>query len=73
MEIRNCESSNVERDHRAEAGGWFPKFRMTIACSNKKNGGRRIRSHALTNKALLGKWGWRYAIENNRTLKEIIG
>ena len=41
-------------------------------CLGKEKGGLRIRSLATLNKALLGKWAWRFAVEDNPMWKKVI-
>ena len=36
-----------------------------VVCLNKEKGGLSIQSLATLNTALLGKWAWRFAVEDN--------
>ena len=41
-------------------------------CSSKERGGLSIRDLSLVNKALLGKWIWRFAEEESSYWKDVI-
>ena len=41
-------------------------------CLSKEKGGLGIRSLDTLNKALLGKWSWRFAVEDNPMWKKVI-
>ena len=43
-----------------------------IVCSGKENGGLGIRSLSLVNKAMLGKWVWRFEEEESSIWKKVI-
>ena len=43
-----------------------------IICSSKERGGMGIRSLFTMKRALLGKWVWRFSIDNNSPKKNVI-
>lgn len=50
----------------------FHLVRWETVCSNKIRSGLHIRNPSLVNRALLGRWGWRFAMEENSFWKKAI-
>ena len=71
-------SSRLEKIQRDFLWGSSPSIRKIhllnwkTVCTSKVKGGLGIRSPALMNEALLGKWAWRFAEEENSAWKSII-
>ena len=43
-----------------------------LVCYAKEKGGLGIHSHSIVNKALLGKWVWKFTEEQNSIWKDVI-
>ncbi|KAJ9697075.1 hypothetical protein PVL29_009023 [Vitis rotundifolia] len=46
--------------------------KWSLVCLERKKGGLGVRNLAWMNKALLGKWNWRFAIESGALWKQVI-
>ena len=50
----------------------FHLVNWNMVCSSKEKGGWGVRDLSLVNKALLGKWVWRFTVEDNSIWKDAI-
>ena len=65
----------IQRDFLWEGGNLERKIHMVkwdIVCTSKMKGGLGIRKLSNLNKALLGKWNWRFAMEEKVVRRSII-
>ncbi|RVW50079.1 putative ribonuclease H protein [Vitis vinifera] len=65
----------VQRDFLWEGGNMERKVHLVkweVVCTDKDKGGLGLRKLALLNKALLGKWIWRYACDKDSLWRQVI-
>ena len=65
----------IQRDFLRGGGGLVNKLHLvkwSIVCMEKQKGGLDFRSLSLFNKALLGKWSWRFVEERDPLWKQVI-
>ena len=65
----------IQRDFLWGRGGLEKKphlVKWEVVCSNKKKGGLGVRNLSNLNRALLGKWSWRFTKERGTLWKQVI-
>lgn len=67
-------SSRLERIQRdfIWGGGKLEKKQVETVCLNKNKGGLGIHNLSTLNSALLGKWSWRFATEEDSTWRKLV-
>ena len=68
-------TEKIQRDFLWGGGALEKKMHLvnwSAVCADMRQGGLGIRSLVTLNKAFLGKWSWKFAIERNSLWKQVI-